>query len=98
MKSCSQPACEQVSDAQNRQEGDKSIRFEIPSIKNQDEGRRKKDKKQDRASCPTELKPRLCLPWILSEPPPHSFPPPRQPLPPLENWSLKKAPLPIFAQ
>lgn len=33
MKSCFQPACEQVSDAQNWQEGDKSIKFEIPSIK-----------------------------------------------------------------
>lgn len=42
MKSCSQPAYEQVSDAQNGQEGDKSLRFKIPSIKTQDEGRGKK--------------------------------------------------------
>lgn len=42
MKSCSQPAYEQVSDAQNGQEGDKSLRFKIPSIKNQDEGRGEK--------------------------------------------------------
>lgn len=33
MKSYSQPAYEQVSDAQNWQEGDKSIQLEIPSIK-----------------------------------------------------------------
>ena len=39
MKSCSQPAYEQVSDAQNGQERDKSLMFKIPSIKNQDEGR-----------------------------------------------------------
>lgn len=47
MKSCSQPAYEQVSDAQNGQERDKSLMFKIPSIKNQDEGRgeKKTDKK-----------------------------------------------------
>lgn len=47
MKSCSQPAYEQVSDAQNGQEGDKSLRFKIPSIKRLDEGRgeKKPDKK-----------------------------------------------------
>lgn len=33
MKTCSQPAYEQVNDAQNQQEGDKSIGFTIPSIK-----------------------------------------------------------------
>lgn len=33
MKSCSQFAYEQVSDAQNWQEGDKGIRSEVPSIK-----------------------------------------------------------------
>lgn len=42
MKSCSQPAYEQVSDAQNGQEGNKSLRFKIPSIKNQEEGRGEK--------------------------------------------------------
>lgn len=31
-KSCSQFVYEQVSDAQNWQDGDKNIRFEIPSI------------------------------------------------------------------
>lgn len=44
MKSCSQPAYEQASDAQNGQEGDKSLRFKIPSIKTQDEGRGEKKK------------------------------------------------------
>ena len=42
MKSCSQPTYEQVSDAQNGQKGDKGLRFKIPSIKNQDEGRGEK--------------------------------------------------------
>ena len=76
MKSCSQPAYEQVSDAQNGQERDKSLRFKIPSIKNQDEGRGgKKNRSKDKASCPPELKPRLCVPWIASEPHVHSPPP-----------------------
>lgn len=70
MKSCSQPACEQVSDAQNRQEGDKSIRFEIPSIKNQDEGRRKKQiKSKTGLPAPLNSNPdSVCLGFYPSHP------------------------------
>lgn len=75
MKSRSQPAYEQVSDAQNWQEGDKSIKFEIPSIKKpRRRNELKIDKKQDKVSCPIELKPRLCVPWILSVLSPYSIP------------------------
>ena len=97
MKSCSQPACEQVSDAQNRQEGDKSIRFEIPSIKNQDEGRRKKQIKS-KTGLPATLNsnPDSALDFIRATP--ALLPPNPQPLPPLENWGPKNAPLPLFAQ
>lgn len=62
MKSHPQPANEQVSDAQNQLEGDKSFRFEIPSVrttKRKKGGKKKTDKKQDRTSCSIELKPRL---------------------------------------
>lgn len=47
MKSCSQPAYEQVSDAQNGQEGDKSLRFKIPPLKHKmkEGGKKKPDKK-----------------------------------------------------
>lgn len=55
MKSCSQPAYEQASDAQNGQEGDKSLRFKIPSIKTQDEGRGEKKKTDKKTGLPAPL-------------------------------------------
>lgn len=59
MKSCSQPAYEQVSDAQRWTGEDKSLRFKIPSIKTQDEGRGKKK---------TQIREQGFLPTLNSSP------------------------------
>lgn len=67
MKNRSQLAHEQGSDAQNWQEGDRNIRFKIPSFKKPRHIKEEVvDKKANRASCPIALQPRLRLPWILS--------------------------------
>ena len=87
MKSCSQPACEHVSDVQNQQEGTGASGSRIPPLKNQDERRRDKSI-EGKTGLPVPLKSNPdCATLDFTR---------ANPLTP--SWNLKWALLPPFAQ